>query len=120
MEKRYRLLRNSDFQRVRSKGRLWFHDLVVLYVYPNGLQHSRFGFSVSKRIGKAVLRNRLKRCMREAIRHAMRHIPGGWDMVFVARGPIRDADFQQIELAIHALLRRSELWVEPIGGEKNK
>lgn len=54
--------------------------------------------------------------MREAIRDLLRDIRGGWDLVFVARGPIVDADFRQIELAIQTLLRRSELWVEPISG----
>lgn len=60
------------------------------------------------------MRNRLKRCMREAVRHSMIHIPGGWDMIFVARGSMVGADFGQIETAIQTLLQQSGLWVESV------
>jgi ribonuclease P protein component len=59
-----------------------------------------------------VVRNRAKRLLREAVR--LRHdcIRTGWDMVFIARGPIRDASFHSVDNAVAQLLREAELLIE--------
>lgn len=94
---------------MRQEGRSWAHPLVVLCALPNDLGHSRFGFSVSHWVGKAVVRNRAKRLMREATRLRQGNIKEGWDLVFIARHPIREADFKQVDQAIEQLLRRAGL-----------
>jgi ribonuclease P protein component len=109
MEKKYRLRDNEQFQRVRKEGRSWSHPLLVLCVFPNGLDHSRFGFSVSKRVGKAVVRNRVKRLVREATRVRQEVITPGQDLVFIARNPIREANFQEVDRAVEELLRQANL-----------
>ena len=76
---------------------------------PNDLGYSRFGFSVSHWVGKAVVRNRAKRLMREATRLRLGDIKEGWDLVFIARNPIREADFKQVDQAIEQLLSRAGL-----------
>jgi len=81
-------------------------------VLPNGFTYSRFGFSISKRIGNAVERNRIKRRLREAIRLRMDSIKAGWDIVFIARRPIRTADYHELDVACARLLRRAHLLVE--------
>jgi ribonuclease P protein component len=86
--------------------------LVVLCALPNELPHSRFGFSVSRRIGSAVQRNRVKRRLREVIRLMQPHIQPGWDMVFIARSPITQADYHEIEAACARLLQRAQLLTE--------
>ncbi len=108
MHKKYRLRANADFQRLRSGGRTLFHPLLVISALPNGLEHSRFGFVVGRRIGKAVVRNQIKRRMREAVRVRMQEgaLAAGWDVVLMARHPIRDASFHQVDEAIDLLLRR--------------
>ena len=80
---------------------------------PNGLPESRFGFSVSRRIGKAVVRNKIKRRLREATRLRMAQIRPGWDIVFIARKPIGQASYQEIDAACARLLRRASLLREP-------
>ena len=111
MHRNYRLRENADFQRLRREGRTQVHPLLVLSVLPNELEHSRFGFAVGRRIGKAVTRNRIKRRMREAVRVRLQkhEIDAGWDLVFIARRPIRDASFDQVDEAIGLVLRRAGL-----------
>jgi ribonuclease P protein component len=109
MKRRFRLRKNSDFHRVRTEGRSWAHPLVVLCALRNDLGHSRFGFSVSKRVGGAVVRNRAKRLMREATRLRQVMIADGWDVVIIARQPIREANFYQVDRAVGQLLRRARL-----------
>ena len=94
---------------MRREGRSWAHPLLVLCALPNDLEHSRFGFSVSHWVGKAVVRNRAKRLMREAMRLRQGDIEEGWDLVLIARNPIREADFKQVNQAVEQLLRRAGL-----------
>jgi len=109
MEKQYRLRKNVDFQQARRQGRSWANELLVLNVVPNGLEHSRFGFSASRRLGKAVVRNRVKRLMREAIRQQRERLPAGWDVILIARLPMREASFSAVERALEQLLRHARL-----------
>lgn len=111
MRKKYRLRTSADFERLRQEGQTWLHPLLILSTSPNGLPTSRFGFIVGRRLGKAAQRNRIKRRMREAVRLRMQkgEIAAGWDLVFVARYPIQQATFSQIDEAVGILLRRAGL-----------
>jgi len=109
MQKRYRLRKTWQFQLVRGEGRSWVHPLLVLYARPNGMERSRVGFSVSKRIGNAVVRNRVRRRVREAVRLLWPRIEAGWDMVFIARSGIRDRDYQAISGAVERVLSEAKL-----------
>lgn len=114
MKRRYRVQENERFQEIRRRGRSHSEHRLVLCALPNDLPYSRFGFSVSRRIGNAVVRNRIKRRIREAVRLRMGQIQVGWDLVFIARNPIRDADFHQIDAACARLLRRASLLEETV------
>lgn len=109
MKRQYRLRRNVDFQRVRRHGKSRADRLLVLITSPNTLSYNRYGFSVSKRLGKAVKRNRIKRQMREAVRLLHPQIAPGWDMVFVARVAIQSADYEQITDTIQRVLEEMDL-----------
>lgn len=109
MKRKYRLRRSSDFQRVRQVGKSNASSLMVLAFARNELDHSRFGFVVSKRIGKAVQRNKVKRRMREAVRLKMGEIKPGVDIVLIARQPVRNATFLAICRSLERLLGGANL-----------
>lgn len=99
---------------VKRKGRSLTHRLVVLATMPNGSTHSRVGFSVSRYVGGAVKRNRVKRRLREAVRPMVECIVSGHDLVFIARNPVCDASFTDIQGAITKLLEQAGLLMPPV------
>lgn len=104
MKRKLRLTKREDFARVRLEGRYWSNSLLALGASPNALTHSRFGFVVSRRIGKAVRRNCVKRLLREAARLRIEQISPGWDMVVIARTQAAQADFWRLDEALARLL----------------
>src|SRR5215472_7445751 len=103
-----RLKDGEAFQRVYRAGQAWTTPLVILRASPNGLPHSRIGYTTSKRIGKAVVRNRVKRLLRESVRAHAAHTAMGWDLVFIARAPARAASFAQVNRAVQQLLTQAK------------
>ncbi|MCB0159995.1 MAG: ribonuclease P protein component [Caldilineaceae bacterium] len=114
MKKRYRIRQNERIQEVRRRGASASNRELVICVLQNDLPYCRFAFSVSTRIGNAVERNRIKRRLREAVRLRLDAIEPGWDVVFIARRPIRSADYHQIDAACARLLRRAHLLQTPM------
>ena len=117
LAKRYRLSRPSDFKRVYSEGHSWADRLLVLYWAPNGLPTSRFGFSVSRRVGGAVVRNRTKRLMREAVRGFIDLVPPGRDVVLIARQGIAGCGYKEVVSSVGSLFRRAQLFQD--GNERD-
>ncbi len=109
MNRRHRLRQQTDLRNVRQEGALFKHRLALLHCRPNGTPISRFGFSVSRRVGKAVRRNRVRRCLREVVRLHLKQIPTGWDCLFVARPPAALASYQEVEAAVLRLLQQAYL-----------
>lgn len=109
LPRKYRLTAAADFRRVHAQGHCWSSRIVVLCKHPNNLPWPRVGFSVSKRIGNAVVRNRTKRLMREAVRPLCDLVEPGWDVIIIARHAILDADLEAIEGSTVGLLRKARL-----------
>ncbi|MDY6892178.1 MAG: ribonuclease P protein component [Chloroflexota bacterium] len=107
MAKDERLRKTADFAEVYRRGKARACELVVLKVLPNGLERNRYGFVTSKRVGNAVVRNRVKRLLREVTRT----VPAerGWDMVFIARERAAAADYHQMAEAVRGLMRRAHV-----------
>ena len=109
MQRAYRLHSSADFRRVRAGKGCWAHPLLILYAGPNEVGHPRLGVSVSRRIGKAVVRNRVRRRVCEAVRLLLGGAPVGYDLVFIARPPSAAADWVALRGAVEALLRRARM-----------
>jgi ribonuclease P protein component len=76
-------------------------------VRSNGTETTRFGFSISKRVGNAVVRNRIKRRLREVARSAS--VEEGFDVVIIARQNAATADFASLEGSVNNLFRRARI-----------
>jgi ribonuclease P protein component len=112
--KKKRLISNSQFKAVLANGRRRINSVLMLYMAKNDLEYSRLGVSVGKSQGNAVVRNRLKRLMREAFRQNQHQIPAGYDYVLMVspRWPKKSnvekspklPTFEQVEASLLALI----------------
>lgn len=107
-----RLRSNQDFQRVYRVGRSWAHPLLALNVLSRPGEQ-RVGISVSKKVGKAVQRNLVRRRLRELLRASLPHWKVGFDAVVVARASAADASYSELAAAVSELARRGRLRREP-------
>ena len=105
MKRSQRLRRARDFTAVYQRGRAWSNQVLAVRVLPNDLSHGRYGFAVGKRVGTAVVRNRVKRRLREAVRALAP--AGGWDVVVSARPAAAATDLAGLRAALASLLRRA-------------
>jgi len=101
------LTKPEQYALVYSKGNSWANSLLVVKALPNGLALSRCGFSVSKRVGKAVIRNRVKRLLREILR--LTPVKPEWDVIFIARPAAATANYANLEKSVKGLLSRAQL-----------
>jgi ribonuclease P protein component len=109
VKRRYRLTRTTDFKRVRFSGKSYSHPLVVLVASRNGLDVSRFAVTTGRSVGKAVQRNRAKRLIRAVFTAYQKSIDSGWDLIFIARVPITEASYLDVQAAIESLLAKAHL-----------
>ena len=107
MKSGQRLTKPEQFTQVYNTGISRADRLLVLKALPNQLEVSRFGISVSKRVGGAVVRNRVKRLIREILR--LGNVDPGWDIVLIARSPAAGSDYHQLEESVKSLLSRAKI-----------
>jgi ribonuclease P protein component len=107
MRGREYLTKSEQYALVYNKGSSWASDLAVVKALPNGLTFSRYGFSVGRRLGGAVVRNRVKRRLREILRSLP--LEPGWDIIFIVRPQAARASFARLKKVVSRLLSRAGL-----------
>lgn len=107
------LKKNSHFQRVYNNGRSKASKYLVVYWLANKKQYSvnRYGITISKKIGNAVVRNKIKRRIKEILRKwdDNNYIKSGFDIVIITRKPVIDLSYHQIKEDLKRLLYKSSL-----------
>lgn len=109
MQRPLRLTQRRDFEAVYRNGQQRSNRLVVLRLCPSGMGVTRYGFSIGRRLGNAVVRNRVKRRLREMMRQLA--LAPGWDLVLICRKGAASASFSELRVALDDVLTRAHLLV---------
>ena len=111
MQAIYRLKRRNDFKRVFRRGQSFANRQFVLYSCKRNTKGPfRIGISVSKKIGNAVVRNRLKRMIKEITRHWAGCIKKQIDLVVIVRKPAANMDYHQLKKSLRHLFNKSNVF----------
>ena len=106
------LKKNSDFRRAYRKGKTCAAPNLAIYCRKNGTEQNRLGITTSVKVGKAVVRNRIRRRIRAIYRLHETELKAGYDVVIVARVRAADASYAQLERDFLRLAKRMELLKE--------
>ena len=101
-----RLVRRGSFDAVYRAGKRLSSSHFTVFVRPNELDLSRFGFSIKKALGGAVVRNRIRRRLREMVRCHRQEIPAGWDIVIHPKSKVATAEFARLAEELVRLLKK--------------
>ncbi|MGM0420031.1 MAG: ribonuclease P protein component [Bacillota bacterium] len=105
------LKKNNQFRKVYQQGKSKASKYLVVYWLNNNLSYNRYGISISKKVGKAVIRNKLKRRLKEILRnweHSY-EIKRGYDIIIIARKPVISLEFQDLKTDLRKLMKKSRL-----------
>lgn len=97
------------FRRMYAKGKSAVTPTLVLYCRKNGLDHNRLGLTVGAKVGKAVVRNRIRRRLRECYRLREAELKTGYDVILVARSRAAEARYPELSRHFGSLIKRLEL-----------
>ena len=103
------LRKNFQFRHVYNRGKSLANRHLVMYVIKNGKNINRLGISVSKKVGKSVVRSRVTRLIRESYRLTEEKVAHGYDIVVIARASANGASYQEISRSLSHLLRKHSL-----------
>jgi ribonuclease P protein component len=110
MKKEYRVKDNKEFQVIFKKGKSFANrQLVIYYRKKEDQSHFRVGLSVGKKIGNAVVRNRIKRYLRQAFHELEKEIKPSYDFIIIARQPTKEMEFFEVKKSLTHLLSKEKL-----------
>ena len=104
-----RLVRRAEYDAVYREGRRRSSREFAVFLRPNGMELSRFGWSIKKALGSAVKRNRMRRRIREIIRLRRQEIAPGWDIVIHPRSTVATANFSALSAELLKMLPRASV-----------
>ncbi|ETI92001.1 MAG: Ribonuclease P protein component [Clostridium butyricum DORA_1] len=114
----YRLKKNFEFKFVYRRGKSFANELLVMYILKNKRNkdkennlYNKLGVSVSKKVGNSVVRSRSKRLISESFRLNFNYILKGYDFIFIARNPIVDKNYFDVEKSMINLIKKAGLYI---------
>ncbi|MDD4843820.1 MAG: ribonuclease P protein component [Anaerotignum sp.] len=114
------LKKNFQFRYVYNRGRSIANRHLVMYVIKNGTQGNKLGISVSKKVGKSVVRSRVTRLIRESYRNMEDELRFGYDIVIIARVICKEATYQDVNVSLRHLLKKHQLLLSQESKEVGK
>ncbi|WP_243292741.1 ribonuclease P protein component [Bacillus sp. FJAT-47783] len=114
MKKRNRIKKNDEFQKVFKNGKSMANRQFVIYMLdqPEEVEF-RLGLSVSKKIGKAVVRNQIKRYIRQVFLEEKENIIKGKDYIIIARKPAAEMNYHEVHKSLLHLFRKTNIYRKP-------
>ncbi|SDY89485.1 ribonuclease P protein component [Proteiniborus ethanoligenes] len=109
MDNKQKLKSNRDFRKTYDKGRSFANKYLVIFFVKNNLENNRIGIAVTKKIGKSVVRNKIRRRIREAYRLNSGKVKQGYDIIFLSRANAKEVGYNEIESALLHLLKLAGL-----------
>ena len=110
LDKENRLRKKRDFEAIFKKGRSFKESFLILKIVKNSLEASRFGFIVSQKVSKnAVVRNKIRRRLSEAIRLNLKDIKKGIDAVLIALPSIKSKTYPEIKDMLAIIFKKAGL-----------
>ena len=107
-----RLKKRYEFKQAQLSGRRIHTPHFLIVVLPNALQNTRLGITVTKKVGNAVQRNRIKRVVREVFRRNRQLFPASHDLVFIAKRGAIDIDYSVLVNELRRAARKLEAEAE--------
>ena len=112
MKKEFRIKKNKEFQQVFKQGQSFANRQFVVYKLEKDEQmHFRIGLSVSKKIGNAVVRNQVKRYIRQVFLEMEDQLENKYDYVIIARKPVSDMGYEEVKKSLQHILRISKVLI---------
>ena len=99
-----RIRKKKDFQEIYAKGKRYYTQNFIIYVKENGLSYPRLGITVTRKYGKAVRRNRMKRLIREFFRHNKKLFKVGYDYIIVVKNNCNLKNYWEVKRELESFL----------------
>ncbi len=109
LEKYKRLIKRKEFAYIYKNGETKFYNCIKLYYIPTKLNHARIGFSVNNKIGDAVLRNKIKRRLREIVRLNYNLLNQKYNYIFKALNGIENLTYWEMEEQLLCVIKKAKL-----------
>lgn len=103
-KKIYTLKNTREFNKVYKEGKNYWNRNLILYILKNDLGYNRVGYSITKKIGNSVTRNKIRRRMKEIYRLDLQNLEEGYDLVFIPKRNVVDISFWELKSAMEHIL----------------
>lgn len=110
IKKEYRVKRPKDFEQIFAAKRSFANKKLIVYTLNAEQSHFRVGISVSKKLGNAVVRNRIKRLIRHAVAEFAPHL-SNQDFVIIARQGVQELNYEEMKKNLKHILKLSKIYV---------